>query len=64
MYLLTIMKTCVAFFELTIKSFFVMGFLQKKDLKPREPLPQTQGLSLPINEKISAQVCICVCLCA
>ncbi|XP_073344164.1 centrosome and spindle pole-associated protein 1 [Pagrus major] len=27
----------------------------KKDLKPREPLPQPQGLSLPINEKISAQ---------
>ncbi|XP_036934487.1 centrosome and spindle pole-associated protein 1 isoform X2 [Acanthopagrus latus] len=28
---------------------------KKKDLKPREPLPQPQGLSLPINEKISAQ---------
>ncbi|XP_030253670.1 centrosome and spindle pole-associated protein 1 isoform X2 [Sparus aurata] len=28
---------------------------KKKDVKPREPLPQPQGLSLPINEKISAQ---------
>lgn len=48
---------CVAFSRLTILSFDVMFFLQKKDLKSSEPPPQPQGLSLPIDEKIWVQVC-------
>lgn len=53
---------CVALCGLTIVSFPVMFFLQKKDLKASEPRPHPQGLSLPIDEKISVQVCVSVCL--
>lgn len=54
---------CVAFSWLTILSLSVILFLQKKGQKTSEPCPQPQGLSLPIDEKIGVQVCVCVFLC-
>lgn len=65
MYLKTIIKTChyvaslLYFADSPSCPFVVMFFLQKKDLKTSEPHPQPQGLSLPIDEKTSVQVCFC-----